>query len=175
MRPEKLTASAARAVTTLWSHWPGLAWPVAVCARRSRVDGRACPRPGPLPAGDVLQADLAVSDEPARLVGDTPPPKLLRAALAQGRRLHGDPAGGDRPQEVGGVGEPHGDLALVTHGAARPDAGGALDGGGVHADVDDSPRRVMLRPQLQVTGDLPARDLVDGQSRGPHEGAGVRQ
>jgi len=124
-------------------------------------------------SGDVLQADLAVGDQPARLIADIDAPQLLGTPLAQGGGLDVHPAVGDRPQEVGGVGQPDRDLALVPHGGARADAGRALDGGRVDAPVDDAPRRVMIRAEHQVAGNPGRRDFVEDEAGRAQERAAL--
>src|SRR5450755_2241832 len=126
-------------------------------------------------ARDVLQAYLAMSDEPAGLAGDVDPPQLLGAALVEGDRFDAHPAGGHGPQEVGGVGEADRNLALIAHGAAGPDARRALDRGRVHAAVHDAPGRVVIRAELQVAGDAVGGDLVDDEAGRSQEGTSLLQ
>jgi hypothetical protein len=127
------------------------------------------------PADDVLQPHLAVSDEPARLVGDIDAPQLLGAALAERGRLDVHPPAGHRTQEVRGVGQPDGDLTLIAHGGAGADARRALDRGRVDAAVDDAPRGVVIGAKEHVPGDAGRGNLVKDQACRAHEGAGVIQ
>src|ERR1035437_7101001 len=131
-----------------WTGWPGSRWsPAATCPWPSRSRSRTARSPGStgarIPSGsagspwpcwttraegpaslarDVPQAYLPMSDEPAGLVRDADPPQLLGAALVEGDCFDAPPAGVHGPQEVGGVGEADGNLALIAHGAAGPDA-----------------------------------------------------
>jgi hypothetical protein len=127
------------------------------------------------PAGDVLQPHLAVSDEPARLVGEVDAPQLLRAPLAERGRLDVHAPAGHRTQEVRGVGQPDGDLTLITHGGAGADAGRALDRGRVDAAVHDAPGRVVFRAKEHVPGDAGRGDLVEDQACRAQERAGLIQ
>jgi acyl-CoA synthetase (AMP-forming)/AMP-acid ligase II len=124
---------------------------------------------------DVLQPHLAVSDQLAGVVGDVDPPQLLAAALAEGDGLDVGAARAQGPQEVRGVRDPDRDLAAVADGHARPDARRALHHGGVDAAVHDSPRRVVIRTEIQVRGDPGGGDLVDRQAQRPQERARLAQ
>src|SRR5438552_2008250 len=89
---------------------------------------------------DVLEPDFAVGDQPPGLVGDVHPPQLLGAALIERHRVDCHGAGSDWPEEMGGVGEPDGELVSVVDGGAGPEAGRPLDNGAVHTAVHDAPR-----------------------------------
>jgi len=104
-------------------------------------------------------------DESARLVTGVDAPELLRAPLIESCHIHQDPPRGERPEEVGGVGDPHRRLAHVAHCEARSDAGRTLDGGRVDTAVHDPPRRVMAGSELDVTGDMGAAHFVDHEAR----------
>src|SRR6202034_4919756 len=65
--------------------------------------------------------------------------------------------------------------ALIAHRGAGPDAGCALDRGGVDAAVHDAPRGVVLRAEQQVPGDPGPGDLVEGQAGDAQEVAGSVQ
>ena len=82
-----------------------------------------------------------------------------------------DPAGGDRPQEVGAVVDPDGELAAVGDGDAGPDRGRRLDHRAVDAAVHDAPRRVVVGAEVHGAGDPGAADLGDVEAGGGDEGA----
>ena len=102
---------------------------------------------------DVLEPDFAVGDQPPGVVGDVDPPQLLGAALVERHRVDGHGPGGEGPEEVGGVGEPDGELAPVLDGGAGADAGRPFDGGAVQTALHDAPGGEVLGAELDVTGD----------------------
>ena len=83
-------------------------------------------------------------------VGDVDAPQLLGPTLVYRDGVDKDGAGGERAQEVGGVGQAHRDHPPTANSGAGPDAGRALDGGGVDAAVDDSPWRMVLWAEIDV-------------------------
>ena len=179
----RLAARAGRSALSLGPLLTGAALGAFLNARETRRLGQEIRRDlrrrvlvGSLgPASDVLQPDLAVGDEPAGLVGDVHAPQLLGAALAERGRLDAYPPIGNRPQEVRGVGQPDGDLTLITHGRAGANAGHAFDRGRVDAAVHDAPWGVVIRAKHQVPGDAGRGDLVEDQAGRAQEGADIIQ
>src|SRR5438270_4896584 len=115
---------------------------------------------------DVLEAHVAVSDEPTGLVGDVDPPELLASALVEGHRFDEHPPGGERSKEVGRVGEADSQLPPFADRGACPDARRALDRGRVDAAMHDPPRGVVVGTELDVAGDPGPRDLVEDEAGG---------
>src|SRR5215210_6397033 len=119
---------------------------------------------------DVLEPQLAAGYLFAVLAaGDDHLPELLDLALHNGLGDHVYSTFLDRPQEIGAVAHPHGELSLLLHRRRSPDAGRALDRCGVDAAVHDAPGRVVVLAELDRTpNSLPAY-LLESQSGYPQE------
>ena len=74
---------------------------------------------------------------------------------------------------MGGIGQANGDLAAILHRGAGADAGRALDGAGVHPAVDDAPRCVVFRTEIDVTAHLRAAYFVEDEAGSGDKGTGL--
>ena len=111
-------------------------------------------------AGYVLQTHLSVRQQPALLVLDVDLPELLRATLIESDRSYEHAAGCRRAQEVRRVGQSHGDHVLRAHRRTGADTGRALDRRRVDAAVHDTPGRVVVGTQFDVSRHGGGGDLI---------------
>jgi hypothetical protein len=77
-------------------------------------------------------------------------PQLLDTALLQGLGDNLGAARGSRAQEIGRIVHTDRELPPVPHRQAGAEAGGGFDGGGVDTAVHHAPRRVVIRPEVDV-------------------------
>ena len=76
----------------------------------------------------------------------------------------------DRAQEIRVVVDANRELATIDDGEGRADAGCALDCRGERSAMDDSPGRVMIRPDVDRADDAVRPDRFELHTQGLQEG-----
>jgi SAM-dependent methyltransferase len=121
---------------------------------------------------DVVQAHLSPGHRLAVLgAADHHQPQLLGAALLDRLGHHLQPPRALRAQEVGHVGDAHGQLPAVLDRQVGADGGERLDDRGEDAPVDQAPRLVVVGADLQPASHAVAAGLVEVSAEQPHERA----
>src|SRR5215208_4385553 len=119
---------------------------------------------------DVLQAQLAAGDFLAVVgAGYDDLPQLLAFALHDRLGDDLDPSLPHRPQEIRGIADPHGELPPLLHRGRSAYAGRALDGGGVHATVHHTPRRMVTLAEVDPSPHHGVADLLNPQAGDPEK------
>jgi len=118
---------------------------------------------------------LSDSDQALICVADPDLPELLGASLLDRSGDDLDPTADHRAQEVGVVVDTHGDKTVLGGGRHGTDSGCALDGGRVDTAVDEPPRLVVLRAEVDDAFDQAGGDVGEPQAGGDQKIAGVLQ
>jgi len=101
----------------------------------------------------ILETDLAARDELPVLACEGHLPELLGGALVNRFRDQAQAAAHDRAEEIGVVVDADRELATIDDRKGPAHAGRALDSGGERPSMDDSPWRVMIRPDVDRADD----------------------
>src|SRR5207247_5363942 len=118
----------------------------------------------------ILEANLAARDKPPVLASKAHLPELLGRTLMNGFGHEGQTTPHDRAQEIRVVVDANCELATIDDREGRADAGRALDCRGERPSMDDSPGRVMIRPDVDRADDAVRPDRFESHAQCLQEG-----